>query len=214
MYVGGKGHTVCAWNAIHGDTVWEHRLDRPGSGGFVLGAGRIFVGSNDHRLYAIDAADGRLCWARDLEWGTWTQGPSWVAAGKLHTEVGVFDVDTGDRDQRPLTSPVVAAGDRLLLENLAGLPRGGELDWDDVHLLLTADLVLVSRSHDRRCWLNLFERSGGALLRSYRLGTRGTTGMSRNGDLVFVGDGDGAIQVFSVSRLTAGGGWHGSEPAL
>jgi len=198
LYFGGQSKSVFALRAETGEVVWEYQLPRRGSGGFGIGAGRVFVGCQNRHVYSIDAGNGRLAWERDLGWDALWDNPGLVRDGFLHTNVGAFNVVTGERRRDTRWEDEAEKALHQRIERANHLPPARETTYHAVD----ADLVFTSSIDDNRVgFLTLFNARTGRLLRRYRLAEGKVTGICREGDLVIVGAGDGTLHSFSVERL-------------
>ncbi|CAN5213335.1 PQQ-dependent methanol/ethanol family dehydrogenase [soil metagenome] len=106
LYTATGYSVVRAIDAVTGKLIWEYdskaaeasgRKLRQGWGirGLAYGEGRIFVGTHDGRLLAIDAASGKLAWsARTLprDNASFISGPPRYFAGKVIIGFGGADV--------------------------------------------------------------------------------------------------------------------------
>ena len=202
LFVGGHSSSVYALCPEDGNILWEYRLPRPGSGGFAVGGGRVFVGCNNHRIYALHAKHGTLLWGKDLGWGEWTrQRPAWVAGNRLYTALGAFDIATGKWDREARCKGEIVVDGCLQTERLDELPRGRSVQFDERLIYWDGALLLSS---DKDGTLSLIDVRTGQLLRRLSLGCGRATGIDRSGDLIVIGDGDGALYGFSTAALAPG----------
>ncbi len=72
LITGGYSQTVYAFNAENGTIIWQYKLPRAGSGGFLVEGNTVQVGCNDHSTIVLNCDDGLLIEKRDLGWDLWT----------------------------------------------------------------------------------------------------------------------------------------------
>ena len=204
LYMGGCSRSVYAVRPETGEIEWEHQLPRPGSGGFAVGNGCVFVGCNDHFVYALSATTGRLLWRCDLGWREWETGLAWVRNGLLETEIGTFEVASGEWNVKARIEKKILQQNRVPKEMLDRLPRRQYLIFDDVALFLFDDLFLLTNPHDwnwrESPYFSVLDMCSGKLLRRYKLPSTGVSSVSYEGKLVVIGDKAGALHCFLVNR--------------
>lgn len=185
VYVGSMDGTLYALELGSGRLVWRfdtegHTLES-GSFGFdrrsiqsspAVADGRVFVGSRDGHLYAVDAATGRLAWSSDHEM-SWVNSSPAVAGGLVFAGssdnhfVQAVDARTGKERWR-------AATERLVWSSPA--VAGGEVYVGDGSGILYA-----------------LDRSTGAEHWRWRAGRRIYSSPVPAGGLLYVGNDDGAV---------------------
>jgi outer membrane protein assembly factor BamB len=101
----------------------------------AVAGGRVFVGSRDGHLYAVDAATGKLAWRADHEM-SWVNSSPAVARGLVVASssdnhfVQAVDAATGRErwrfatDRLVWSSPAVAGGCEYLTLTLMSFPTG------------------------------------------------------------------------------------------
>jgi quinohemoprotein ethanol dehydrogenase len=187
IMVGGRLYTTSAWSkvqafdAVTGALLWSFDPEVPGSvavnaccdvvnRGVAVERGRVFVGTLDGRLIALDAATGKQLWSTvtvDPERPYTITGAPRVVAGKViigngGSEFGVrgyvsaYDMDSGELAWRFYTVPGKAgevdgaASDAAMAEIAAptwiGKPdevQGGGTVWDSMAYDPELDLLYV-----------------------------------------------------------------------
>lgn len=204
LFAGGNSASVYALDPETGKIHWQHELPRDGSGGFALGGGLVFVGCNNHSVYALKAANGFRMWRSDLGMGEWPRGHSWLLGDKLETEIGTFDVKTGNWDAGARLKDLSLERGRVPAQLLDRLLVSVDVTLQNAHVLRTADLLFVIEIEQDSARLHMFDAGGVSLLRRYDLPARGATGMSCDGEMLVVGDGNGALHCFSLARTRPG----------
>ena len=212
LYAGGRSSSVCALNPETGKVRWKHELPRDASGGFALGHGLVFVGCNDHCVYALKASNGSIAWRTPLNWGNWSAGHWRVTDELLQTEIGAFDLTTGGFDNGLRIDRKGPEHGRVSPELLGQMPIGVEIAYDASHLLRTSDLVFTAETAGDVTHVYMLSSDGGRLLRRYDLPSRGVTGMSRDGETLVIGDGDGALHCFSLAKAGSNRGGENGHP--
>jgi outer membrane protein assembly factor BamB len=141
---------VVALRASDGSKIWDHEIE----GGSVYASspaiadGRVVVASADQTVRAFDLADGSELWAARINNPVFFTGapaitPDAVLVVDSFGQVYRFDPATGERawdyaiNETVLRSPVVVAGNRVLVATVAGrlvaLDMGsGDLVWQGV----------------------------------------------------------------------------------
>jgi glucose dehydrogenase len=142
MYITSEGSNIFAVNAATGDLIWKFSPDpavdvetTPGgefgviNKGAAYGDGKVFVGSGDDRLFAVDAATGQLAWqvlvADPKQGSTITMAPQFFN--------GKVIVTTGLSEQMIPTGFVVAynAADGKELWRFKTVPQAsGDDGWE------------------------------------------------------------------------------------
>ena len=153
MYQTGNNNTAWAVDVRTGRQLWRHRRQLPG--GLTYGAGnasnrgfavlgdKLFMGTLDAHLVALDRATGRVLWdvaVDDFKIGyAVTQAPLIVkdkviigiAGGDLPTRgfIDAYDPNTGARVWRFYTIPAAGEPGSETWSDPAVLPRGGGATW-------------------------------------------------------------------------------------
>jgi outer membrane protein assembly factor BamB len=111
-----------------GEPTWTHSTDGAIRGRPAVGARRVYTGTDEGRVLAVDRADGRVAWERTLPAETvvvpvvLANGTVFVAGfddfGRAATTVHALDADTGEPrwaagTDRGTRVPPVVAGDRV-----------------------------------------------------------------------------------------------------
>jgi outer membrane protein assembly factor BamB len=185
MYVGSMDGTLYALELTSGRLVWRfdtegHTLDS-GKFGFdrrtiqsspAVVDGKVFVGSRDGHLYAVDAETGRKLWTTDHEM-SWVNSSPAVAGGLVFAGssdnrfVQAVDAQTGKERWRVPT-------ERLVWSSPA----------------VAGDFVYVG---DATGTLYALDRITGAERWRYRSGRRIYSSPVLDGGLLYVGNDDGAV---------------------
>ncbi|HQV34162.1 MAG TPA: PQQ-like beta-propeller repeat protein, partial [Calditrichia bacterium] len=165
MYGNAGNDYLVALDAGSGAKRWELKIgekyrDRMGGDGPrstpTVIDGRVYVVSAQGKLFAVDAANGKVLWQRDFVAEYGAQIPRWgfstsvlVYQGKVYAEVGgsgkgfaAFDAQTGEvrwmtqNDQPAYSSPILAVIDeipQIIFFATSGLvalnPDNGERYW-------------------------------------------------------------------------------------
>ncbi|MFO1183771.1 MAG: PQQ-binding-like beta-propeller repeat protein [Bauldia sp.] len=73
MYFPAPNDDIVAVNAATGEEIWRYRhrfispRPAPGSRGVAVGYGKVFEGTDDRRVVAVDQGTGRLIWDRSID---------------------------------------------------------------------------------------------------------------------------------------------------
>lgn len=131
LYFGVGNSVLRAIEAHTGRLLWEYdpevynqegRMVRAGWGirGIAYADGKVFTGTRDGRLIAVNARNGELLWSVDTldeADGGYITGPPWIAGNKVVIGFGgadyqpvrgyvtAYDIDTGERAWRFYTVP-------------------------------------------------------------------------------------------------------------
>lgn len=164
VYAADRHGRVSAVNAETGRQVWRTDLSPTGSfslavwrkgpaaklsGGITLANNRVYVGSEEGQMYALDAATGELDWQVNVP-GEVVSAPAY-GEGFLVTHLGngtvyAMDAETGEQrwtheeevptlSLRGTSSPAIAAGGVMLGSNsgraVVLILESGQLAWDE-----------------------------------------------------------------------------------
>lgn len=164
VYAADRHGRVSAVNAETGRQVWRTDLSPAGSfslavwrkgpaaklsGGITLANNRVYVGSEEGQMYALDAATGELDWQVNVP-GEVVSAPAY-GEGFLVTHLGngtvyAMDAETGEQrwtheeevptlSLRGTSSPAIAAGGVMLGSNsgraVVLILESGQLAWDE-----------------------------------------------------------------------------------
>lgn len=112
------GDSAVALDAATGRELWRRGLDAPASLGESDGDSEAFyVGTHQHRVYALRAADGAVLWARDL-------GPDWPFGGVVRGMTVSGDTVYAAVEHNTGANGHVGTGDVFALDR-----RTGAVHW-------------------------------------------------------------------------------------
>ncbi|MHC1767448.1 MAG: PQQ-binding-like beta-propeller repeat protein [Verrucomicrobiia bacterium] len=145
VHLGGADGRIRCLAAATGDPVWEYKTDGEVGCTPVVSEGVVFAASEDHRVYALDAASGGLLWSRDL--GTELSS---IALGEGLLFVKSCDKPTlfgaGAQTIHRIFALDKRTGDSCWLHDLEDTPYGEPLVSDGL-------IYIGGRSH----WMSAFE---------------------------------------------------------
>ena len=91
-----------AFAADTGKLRWRYRTGGRVKGGLAYSAGKVFVGSYDHHVYALNAGTGRLIWRAAAQLRLGSQGTFYEGA---MTAAGTFPKISLSRLRIPMNVP-------------------------------------------------------------------------------------------------------------
>lgn len=131
VYFGCFDHKMYALDAITGAEVWNFEAggaiaDKP-----LVYEGAVYFGSFDRKFYAVDKTTGVAKWTEPFEAGNWfwteaVANDGTIYVGSLDHKVYALDANIGAvkssfETASSITSPVVIAGDKLIVAANSGV---------------------------------------------------------------------------------------------
>jgi len=158
MYVSLPFNDVVALNAKSGELIWRYQHDRiesremccgPANRGVAVANGRVFMGTVDGRLLALDMNTGKKVWDKDV-----TQGKSGIQEDVASLAGGTEGEVSGTSGVGLNMAPMVYNGNVII--GITGVGYGLHLDSPDPDAPLGA-VVGIAGKYGRRGFLAAYD---------------------------------------------------------
>jgi outer membrane protein assembly factor BamB len=138
VYFGCFDHYMYALDAVTGEFKWKFEVGGAIASKPLVYNGNVYFGAFDKKFYALDKTNGTEAWSDPYESGNWFWTEALVHdstdndiddgtiyVGSLDHKVYALDANTGAwksefETDSPITSPVVIAGDKLIVAANSG----------------------------------------------------------------------------------------------
>lgn len=131
VYQAGMGHFIYALDLNTGEEFWKTDLGGPVLAAPALGeGGRIFVGTQNKEVMALDSADGKVEWAIKLDGSLWNQPlvlDDRLIFGADSNQLYFLNTADGSEFKRIQLNSSAIASPRLAGDALVVLTEGGEV---------------------------------------------------------------------------------------